>query len=67
MRQFAESYTEGICETAVSQIPWGHKDLKGVLPTIEEIEAELEKKELSIETKEAELKRAQKKHSLLSI
>ncbi|OGN64662.1 MAG: hypothetical protein A3E80_02170 [Chlamydiae bacterium RIFCSPHIGHO2_12_FULL_49_9] len=24
MRQFAESYPEGICETAVSQIPWGH-------------------------------------------
>lgn len=24
MRQFAESYPGGICETAVSQIPWGH-------------------------------------------
>jgi predicted nuclease of restriction endonuclease-like (RecB) superfamily len=24
MRQFAESYPNGICETAVSQLPWGH-------------------------------------------
>jgi predicted nuclease of restriction endonuclease-like (RecB) superfamily len=24
MRQFAESYPDGICETAVSQMPWGH-------------------------------------------
>ena len=24
MKQFAESYPEGISETAVSQIPWGH-------------------------------------------
>lgn len=24
MRQFAESYPDGIGETAVSQIPWGH-------------------------------------------
>jgi predicted nuclease of restriction endonuclease-like (RecB) superfamily len=24
MRQFADSYPNGICETAVSQIPWGH-------------------------------------------
>jgi len=24
MRQFAESYRDGIYETAVSQIPWGH-------------------------------------------
>src|SRR5579862_9914560 len=24
MRQFAEGYPEGISETAVSQIPWGH-------------------------------------------
>lgn len=24
MRQFAESYPDGIYETAVSQIPWGH-------------------------------------------
>ena len=24
MRQFAEGYPDGICETAVSQIPWGH-------------------------------------------
>lgn len=27
MRQFAVSYPKGICETAVSQIPWGHNIL----------------------------------------
>lgn len=71
MRQFAESYPNGIYETAVSQIPWGHNIvlmqrldsfemrlwyaqqtiqngwsrnvlvIKGKLPTIEELEAEL--------------------------